>query len=153
MKNKAQRKAGIESTLKAIDLYSDEAVNLLLGTCAQESAFGKYRRQLGNGPAVGIYQMEPFTYQDCHDNFLRYKPDLLSKILKVSGLTEFPAPEELIENDIFAACMCRIKYLRAPGVIPTTIVGQAQYWKEHYNTRLGRGTVEEYLKNWKRFCE
>ena len=153
MKNKAQRKTEIESTLKAIDLYSDEAVSLMLGTCAQESAFGKHRRQLGNGPALGIYQMEPFTYQDCHDNFLRYKPDLLSKILKVSGLAKFPAPEELVKNDIFAACMCRVRYLRAPGAIPKAVEEQAKYWKQHYNTRLGRGTVEEYLKNWKRFCE
>ena len=56
MKNKAQLKVETESTLKAIDLYSDEAVSLMLGTCAQESAFGRYRRQLGNGPALGIYQ-------------------------------------------------------------------------------------------------
>ena len=153
MKDKNQAKIEIEGALKGISLYSEEAVNLLLGTMAQESAFGKYRRQLGNGPALGIYQMEPFTYQDCYDNFLRYKPDLLSKILKVSGLAKFPAPEELVKNDIFAACMCRVKYLRAPGVIPTTLTGQASYWKEHYNTKLGRGTVEEYLKNWKRFCE
>lgn len=151
MKNKAQLKAELEATLKAIDLYSNEAVNLLLGTCAQESAFGKYRRQLGNGPALGIYQMEPFTYNDCHINFLKYKPDLLAKILKVSGLDQFPDADEMVNNDVFAACMCRVRYLRAPGAIPETVEGQAKYWKQHYNTRLGKGTVEEYLKNWKRF--
>ena len=37
MKNKAQRKAEIESTLKAIGLYSEEAVSLPLGTRAQEN--------------------------------------------------------------------------------------------------------------------
>ena len=152
MKNKAQIKSEIESTLKAIGLHSEEAVNLLLGTCAQESAFGKYSRQLGNGPALGIYQMEPFTYNDCLVNFLKYKPDLLAKILKVSGLDQFPDAEEMVNNDVFAACMCRVRYLRASGAIPKTIDGQAKYWKQHYNTRLGKGTVEEYLKNWKRFC-
>jgi hypothetical protein len=24
----------------------------------------------------------------------------------------------------------------------------ASYWKEHYNTYLGAGTVEEYIENW-----
>lgn len=153
MKSKAQLKSEIESTLTAIDLHSDEAVNLLLGTCAQESASGKYRRQLGDGPALGIYQMEPFTYNDCFTNFLKYKPNLLAKILKVSGLDKFPDAEEMVNNDVFAACMCRVRYLRAPGSIPKTIEGQAAYWKQHYNTRLGKGTVEEYLKNWKLFCE
>ena len=153
MKNKAQLKVETESTLKAIDLYSDEAVSLMLGTCAQESAFGRYRRQLGNGPALGIYQMEPFTYNDCFVNFLKYNPDLFAKILKVSGLNQFPDAEEMVNNDVFAACMCRVRYLRAPGSIPKTLEGQAAYWKQHYNTRLGKGTVEEYLKNWRRFCE
>ena len=153
MKNKAQLKTEIEATLEAIGLYSEEAVNLLLGTCAQESAFGKYRRQLGNGPALGIYQMEPFTYNDCFVNFLKYNPDLFAKILKVSGLNQFPDAEEMVNNDVFAACMCRVRYLRAQGAIPRTIEGQAKYWKQHYNTVKGRGTVEEYLKNWKRFCE
>ena len=153
MKNKSQLKTEIESTLKAIGLYSEEAVSLLLGTCAQESALGKYRRQLGNGPALGIYQMEPFTYNDCLDNFLKYKPDLLAKILKVSGLDQFPNAEEMVNNDVFAACMCRVRYLRAPGAIPQTVEGQAAYWKQHYNTVLGKGTIDEYLKNWKRFCE
>ena len=153
MKNKAQLKTEIEATLKDIGLYSEEAINLLLGTCAQESAFGKHRRQLGNGPAVGIYQMEPFTYNDCLDNFLKYKPDLLAKILNVSGLDQFPDAEEMVNNDVFAACMCRVRYLRAPGAIPKTIEGQAAYWKQHYNTVKGKGTVDEYLKNWERFCE
>ena len=98
-------------------------------------------------------KMEPFTYNDCLVNFLKYKPDLLAKILNVSGLDQFPDEEEMVNNDVFAACMCRVRYLRAPGAIPKTIEGQAAYWKQHYNTVKGKGTVDEYLKNWERFCE
>ena len=153
MLDKQEVKALVTKATKAIDLYSPEVVELLMGTCAQESTMGKYRKQLGDGPALGIFQMEPFTYNDCLDNFLKYKPDLLAKILKVSGLNQFPDAEEMLNNDLFAACMCRVRYLRAPGAIPKTLEGQANYWKQHYNTRLGKGTVDEYLKNWKRFCE
>ena len=42
--------------------------------------------------------------------------------------------------------ICRIHYWRKPGAIPAEIEGQAAYWKRHYNTPLGRGTVEKYLK-------
>ena len=138
--------------IKAIDLYSPEAVELLTGTCAQESAMGKYRKQLGNGPALGIFQMEPFTYHDCYKNFLQYKPQLLAKILAVSGLEEYPNSAELVNNDVFAACMARVRYLRAPGAIPKTLEEQAAYWKKNYNTPKGKGTVEEYIKNYKKYC-
>ena len=152
MLDKQEVKSHIERTLRDIDLYSPEAVDLLMGTRAQESAFGKYRRQLGGGPALGVYQMEPFTYNDCLDNFLKYKPELLAKILKVSGLDRFPDARELINNDVFAACMARVRYLRAPGAIPKTVEKQAAYWKKHYNTIKGKGKVEEYIENYKKYC-
>lgn len=142
----------IIETLKEINLYSDEAVELLMGTCAQESGMGKHRKQLGGGPALGIFQMEPFTYLDCYTNFLKYKTDLLEKILKVSRLDRYPDAGEMINNDVFAACMARVRYLRAPGAIPKTLEKQAAYWKQHYNTPKGKGTVEEYIKNYKKYC-
>ena len=51
-------------------LVSQEAENLLMGTAAQESALGEYIRQLGNGPALGIFQMEPETFDDIVRNYL-----------------------------------------------------------------------------------
>ena len=54
-----QLKELIERVLRKVNLYSDAAVDLLMLTAAQESACGKYIRQLGNGPALGIFQMEP----------------------------------------------------------------------------------------------
>ena len=85
----------IRDTLEQIGLCSDSAVELLMGTCAQESALGKYRRQIGGGPALGIMQMEPNTYKDIVKNYLKYKPALVSNILKASGLKEMPEAEDL----------------------------------------------------------
>lgn len=52
---------GIEPVLRDFDLYSENAVNLILGTIAVESNMGRYYYQV-NGPAIGIGQMEPNTY-------------------------------------------------------------------------------------------
>lgn len=53
-------------------LCSDAAVNLLLGTAAQESEFGKYIRQI-RGPALGVFQMEPATFDWLRDKYsLKY---------------------------------------------------------------------------------
>ena len=51
-----------------------QEVQLLLGTAAVESYF-IYRRQLGGGPAVGLWQMESRTARDIFDNYLRYRPE------------------------------------------------------------------------------
>lgn len=131
--------------------YSKEAFELLCGTCAQESAFGKYRKQIGGGPALGIFQMEPATFDDCVENYLVYRPDLYDLILDISDVTNLYS-KDLEANDILSTCMARVKYLRATGAIPTTLEGQAAYWKQHYNTYKGKGTIEEYIKNYKRYC-
>lgn len=140
----------IADTLQSIGLFSDNAVNLLLGTCAQESAFGKYRRQLGGGPALGIFQMEPATFRDIIDNFLRYKPDLQNEIKQAAGVADFDV-NDLVNNDRLAACFARVHYLRVKESIPGDLQGWSRYWKKYYNTPLGKGTEAEFADNFKRF--
>ena len=63
----------IQPVLRAIYLYSQEAEDLLVGTCAQESRGGTYLFQEGTNPdlyaslqknilAVGVYQMQSATH-------------------------------------------------------------------------------------------
>ena len=75
-------------TLDYMRMNSNSAVNLLLGTAAQESRLGKYLHQI-NGPALGIYQCEPNTLDDIFNKYLRHRKELLRKVLRLSipGLT------------------------------------------------------------------
>ena len=148
--DKKQLSEFIESTLKAVDLYSPEAVKLLMGTAAQESGFCHYIHQLNNGPALGWFQMEPNTFHDILFNFLNYRPDLKAKILQVCNLREFTLTA-LMYNMRLAVIFCRLHYYRCPGKLPNTIEGMAEYWKEHHNTRKGKGTVEEFIFNYKKY--
>lgn len=125
-----------------------EAVELLMGTCAQESHLGKYRKQIGGGPALGIYQMEPATFDDIVENYLSFNPSLKSKIMEVSGVRDLKA-RDLVNNDKLSTCMARVHYLRVKEAIPFSLEGQARYWKKYYNTPLGAGTEEEYKSNYK----
>jgi hypothetical protein len=142
----------VTDTLKALNLYSAEAVELMLGTAAQESAYGKYRRQLGNGPALGIFQMEPNTFYDICINFLAYKPELRAKILKVSGIEKLDA-KDLETNDVLATCMCRVHYYRVKTPVPVDLQGWAGYWKQYYNTQHGKGTDVEFIRNYNKYVE
>lgn len=138
----------IKETLQELRLYTPEALQLILGTIAQESHLGKYIEQI-KGPAKGICQMEPATYNDIWKNYLDFKPDLHDAILRMSVTGD--EADEMRWNLKLAIAMCRVHYLRKKGAIPHDLQGQAAYWKTHYNTRLGKGTVAQYISNYKRF--
>jgi hypothetical protein len=141
------RKAIVRPALGLIGVTSGE--NLVMGTAAQESQL-KYVKQLGSGPALGIYQMEPATYKDIWDNYLSYREELATKILDSIDATMIPTAERLIWDFRFATIMCRVHYRRVAEPLPdeNDIPGMAQYWKTHYNTELGAGTVEEFIHNY-----
>lgn len=147
--NKITLKNLISSVIKEIGMYSEDAVNLLMGTAAQESHLGKYRKQIGGGPALGIFQMEPATFNDIVNNYLRYKPELASRIERVARISRFKA-EDIKNNDLLAICMARVHYLRVKEAIPSDLEGWARYWKRYFNTPLGKGTEEEFIANYKR---
>jgi hypothetical protein len=81
---------------------------LLLGTALTESGDMHYLHQLGNGPALGVYQMEPTTHEDIYDNYLKYKKEL-------------------------------------PGA--NDLSGLANYWKTYYNTKLGKGVPNTFVRH------
>lgn len=144
----------VRPVLEQLGLWSKSAENLLMGTAAQESHVGQFLHQLGGGPAKGIFQMEPATHDDTWEHFLRYKPNLAKVVRAIAGVADGvrPSSELMVGNLYYAAAMARIYYLRAPEPLPEAddIEGLAAYWKRYYNTYLGRGTDEEFIRNYDR---
>ena len=142
--DKKQFRDLIERILEAWDpnLYSEAAVNLLLGTAAQESHFGTYLRQLGGGPAIGVFQMEPATFNWLRETYSK-------KYSFVIGRTA----EEMEWDLRLAIMMARLRYWFVPEPLPhpDSIAGLAAYWKKHYNTELGTGTVNEFVTNYHKY--
>lgn len=137
----------IKPALLSIELYSQAAEDLLLGTALKESNL-IYTHQIG-GPALGYFQMEPNTYGDIFENYLKFRPNLLAKTtnLVAYGINQAPNPIVLESNHKFAAAMCRIKYARVPKPLPLQgdVIGMANYWKTYYNTGEGAGTIQEFV--------
>ena len=148
--NPSQFQNLIERVLRGIDHYSPEAVELLLGTAAQESHLGTYLVQI-KGPAKGPFQMEPATERCIWENYLAHNFELRTKLIIDSGVT-MPSTLDLETNLLYSIAMARIHYLRKPGAIPKDLPGQAKYWKKYYNTPAGRGTEEEYIRNYGKYC-
>lgn len=135
----------IRPTLERLDHgRRDEAVeNLLLGTAIVESQGLGFLKQI-SGPALGVYQIEPETHQDVWDNYLAFRADLASKVRSFASQT-FQGEAELVPNLAYSTAIARVIYLRVKAPIPNDLEGQAAYWKNHYNTRHGKGTTQHYL--------
>lgn len=135
----------VKPFLTSSGLYSLSAEQLLLGTCAVESETGTYIHQV-SGPALGIYQMEPFTHQDIWVNYLNARPDLHKRILYACHYVTRPDDSALIHNLGYATLMARVKYLRSPKALPQPgdVYGMAKMWKDIYNTAGGAGTVDKF---------
>jgi hypothetical protein len=141
----------IQTVLKPIGLYSAAAEELLMATCAQESLLGTYRRQI-NGPALGIFQMEPGDHDDIWKNYLAYKPELATdgKML-LNAYTGGVPPASLLENnDPYAIFMARVHYARCPKPLPaaTDLNGLWMYYKVNYNSLNGAATQAQFYSHY-----
>ena len=139
----------IKPALLDLIMFSEEALELLMFTCAVESNGGTYIKQL-NGPALGIFQMEPATYNDIWQNYLIYKSDILLRLLHSFSAHRMPEEDRLMYDLRFATAMTRIHYFRVNAALPAVgdIDGIWDYYKTHYNTALGAadktGAIERY---------
>ena len=137
----------VRPVLQENGLYSEAAENLLMGTAAHESLGGHYLRQQGNGPALGIYQMERATMLDIWDNWLRYQHELRERLR-----LERPDPERLMWDLRYATLWARLHYLRAKEPLPQADDerGLANYWFKHW-CRGCKGTVSQWMADWERY--
>ena len=151
MLNQPQVKDLIERVLKKMDLHSPEASDLVYKTGKVESGY-KYLKQI-KGPARGLFRCESWVAVDICKNYLHYRKGLMRKVADATKvkLSYFVDPKEedwdyILETNIAAQiAMCRLHYRRIPKPLPSSLEGQAKYWKKYYNSMAGRGTVEDFL--------
>lgn len=142
----------IQQTLQPLGLYSLDAEELLLATCANESNFGEYRTQGRGGPARGIFQMEGEDFNDIWTNFLHYHGTLAFQVKNYNGGQQGTA-DDLITNDQYSICMARVHYERKPGALPPAndIEQIWTYYKHYYNTPQGAATHDVFVAKYKKF--
>jgi len=140
----------VRPVLMELQMHSDAAEALVLGTAMQESGL-QWLRQLGGGPALGLFQMEPATHDDIWNNYLAFRPEIAARVERflVPGRDR---ADQLVWNLAYATAMCRIHYRRVQAALPaaTDVAGLAGYWKAHYNTAGGAGSEAEFAANFAR---
>jgi hypothetical protein len=124
------------------------AISLLLGTAATESGLRRVR-QTGDGPARGLFQIEPWTARDLHAWLLAHAP--FRAILEARvGVTRFHVGL-LDDGDVYPILLARTLYfVRDPEPMPEPedSVEQAGRYKRYYNTSTGAGSIEKYIRDY-----
>ena len=132
-------------------VYSEDAVELLMLTAAQESHLGRYLKQI-QGPARGVFQIEPSTMADLIRNYLMYRDKLGDALKRVHG-DGLETEIHLTGNLAFQIVVARLIYRRVPEPLPNRldVTEMAEYWKKYWNTHLGKGTVQEAVDNYYKY--
>ena len=161
------------------DLYKSEAVDLMMGTAAQESMGFRYVRQLENGPAASLFQIEPDTFRDVFVNLINYRPNLETFIARnylpeiyvekveneagnslfitlIENEDDYTIRQLLINNMGLSVVVARLHYWRRSEALPNAsdpeyVEKLASYWKRYYNTQKGKGTTDEFVMNFHRY--
>ena len=86
--------------------------------------------------------------------YLGRRFELRDSILQHCGLKSMPnagSIHVLADHLSFGALICRSIYIRQEEPLPDAddIVELGTYWKKYYNTPLGKGTVEHFVKQYR----
>lgn len=128
---------------------SEAAIDLVMATAAAESEFSAIH-QVGGGPALGLWQIEPATAQDVWANYLEHRGALAAGIQRL--LHKGSRDQQVASNLAYGAALCRIIYLRRPEPLPRLgdIPAYAAFWKAHFNTPAGKGVPAEFVARYAR---
>lgn len=146
----AQFRKMVRETLQDVGLWHLAIENLLVGTALQESNLF-YLEQF-KGPAIGFYQIEPETYEWLREKIKNHA--LCRTILNKCNLASIPEGASCLAWHLkYATIVARFRYLVVPEEIPhaSDIEGLGRYWKAHYNTNQGVGTVKQFIENYKKY--
>lgn len=138
----------IRPVLFHMEAYIKRAERGLVMIAAHESRRGYYLHQTGSGPAVGIFQMEPFTHDAIIDYMRKRRPDLLEKLMHWTPRID---AKLMAGNHYYAAFMARVFFMRFPEVFPESVEDMAVYAKWRWNTVEGKATPADYLEAFRRW--
>ena len=77
----------------------------------------KHLKQMGGGPAIGFFQIEPATLYDVMDNYVAYRPQIKTDLYSL-GYDEKHAETRVMSNIALQVAFCRLCYRRDKNPIP-----------------------------------
>lgn len=159
--NPHQLKRYIDITLRQelnAGYTTNSATYQLLMTAEAESDCGEFIYQYGDGPAKGIFQIEPNTEKLIWEWCLKNNYHLLNTLIRNSTGTLFGGTD-LIGNMKYQIILARANYYSWPYALPkidnpisdSNIKNMAEYWKNYWNTEKGKGRINDAIEKYEKF--
>ena len=149
------RTAIVRPTLHDLDLWSQAAENLLVGTALQESNLQaeKIGPDIAGEKKYGIYQISQATLDTVYRKVYVLYPHLGNLANRFSGTCPSRV-RQLVTNLGYATAIARLIYFLKPEALPheDDIEALARYWKRYFNTPIGRGSVGDFILGYRRQC-
>jgi hypothetical protein len=141
----------VNPVLHDLQMYSKEFAELIVFTCAVESAGGTYVKQI-KGPALGIYQIEPSSFTDLWVNFIVRNTHIVNLLTLHFAVHRMPAPIEVVTDLRLATAMCALFYKRYK-VKPESSSPDDLWepYKKYYNTVKGKSEKSKSIKAYEAF--
>jgi len=121
------------------------AHHLIIETACAETGLGNIHDKT-KFAGMGICQIDNckpwFPFDDLKKRSLKHREKILEKLGIDIQLVEW---EHLRYNTFLSLLFCRLHYLPFAETIPFALKERAKYWKDKYNTKAGKGSVEHYL--------
>lgn len=132
-------------------MNSKAAQQFMVAVAAQESNCGDYFKQLGNGPAEGIWQVEPSTQDSLYQDYINYRPDIAELVSALLPQAIITAPA--ISCPMYCCAIARLVVYRQPVPMPEfgDKEGMWEVYKKYFNSYLGKATKEEWDYNWDKY--
>ena len=120
----------------------ETAKEMIIETAIAETGLGQIEDKTV-GAGMGITQFDEMPFNDIKTRTMKLRPQI-QKDLKIDiSLVNW---DDLRFNPFLSLLFTRLLYWLKGDPIPATIEERAKYWKLHYNTKAGKGTVEHYLE-------
>uniref|UniRef100_UPI0040473910 hypothetical protein n=1 Tax=Aliarcobacter sp. TaxID=2321116 RepID=UPI0040473910 len=121
---------------------NNTAIEMIIETAIAETGLGQIKDNTV-GAGMGITQFDKLPFDDVKNRNMKLKEKILKDLKVDISLIEW---DDLRYNPFLALLFTRLHYRLKGDPIPKTIEERAAYWKLHYNTEKGKGTIEHYLE-------
>ena len=162
-----EKNFGEDAVAKAIEMVKEISIEaglddisvFLYRIARAESNLGRHASTFREGYFGGIWQIDKIGFEETQKNGSH--PSLNRIHTAVERKFKFPEgtplghlpgvkwKEASWKDCLIPAYSCvaaRLLLAIKQGKIPDSLEGQAKYWKEHYNTSAGSGTVEHFIR-------
>ena len=120
----------------------ETAKEMIIETAVAETGLGQIEDKT-TGAGMGLTQFDELPFNDIKNRSIKLRAKMLKDLKIDISLVEW---DDLRYNQFLALLFTRLHYWLKGDPIPKTLEERAKYWKLHYNTKFGKGTVEHYLE-------